>query len=384
MNKELYHESSTHRSPSVQFTSVLCVTIYGVCAEITDVVTRHRLSTVDPDALLLDSASKPTLWAELRDDRQKRSQAYFWEHWNPTAIKILDSEYTPILLKPLLRDLYLWGRRKWINSWDGDRTACYVSVLNLAVHLLWRVPRLHPFMQRHFVHDPQSGKWYTLVTTVFSHRHFIQLAGHTLGLLTFAHYASNWAIINELRETDKKLHEATSEFHVLALYLTAALASNLLSHITYARFLYPRFIKRLSSTYAADSPPKPPSWGPGSWGPGVYALAALTSERYSPATITFAFFPFAPIPTQYAGISYMCLDCLYAAFASRSLKDGLLGIALAAVYQVIGMNWWIAVRKMLVGMRTQTALASPKSQEPVQKKDPGTKTGGGSDEDKDE
>ena len=94
------------------------------------------------------------------------SDQFLLTRCNPIARDILGARYLPDFVKWMFGKAYI-RYIQWWNDRDGDRMACYISALNLSVHLLWRVPRLRPFMLRHFVHDPQSGKWYTLVTTVF-------------------------------------------------------------------------------------------------------------------------------------------------------------------------------------------------------------------------
>ncbi|RKP35802.1 hypothetical protein BJ085DRAFT_6931, partial [Dimargaris cristalligena] len=66
-----------------------------------------------------------------------------------------------------------------------QRTAYILLAANTAVFALWRIPRLQPFMTRHFTHHPYSGRSYTLVTSAFSHASLMHFAFNMMGIYYF-------------------------------------------------------------------------------------------------------------------------------------------------------------------------------------------------------
>ena len=83
-----------------------------------------------------------------------------------TAMQMRESNL-PLLLKAFISNTHVTLAQAWLNSNDGKRAAYVISALNAGVWLMWKVPRLRPCMHRHFLHDPLSGRWHTLVTSVF-------------------------------------------------------------------------------------------------------------------------------------------------------------------------------------------------------------------------
>jgi hypothetical protein len=62
--------------------------------------------------------------------------------------------------------------KEWLLNMDeGRRVGAGITALNAVVFLAWQIP--HPaaraFMTRHFTHHPLSGKYYTMLTSCFSH-----------------------------------------------------------------------------------------------------------------------------------------------------------------------------------------------------------------------
>lgn len=50
---------------------------------------------------------------------------------------------------------------------EATRTCYAITTVNTLVFLAWKVPRLQGAMMRHFLHDPLSGRSYTLLTSMF-------------------------------------------------------------------------------------------------------------------------------------------------------------------------------------------------------------------------
>lgn len=62
---------------------------------------------------------------------------------------------------------YVVGVTSWLWAGEAGQVALGITALNLLVYTGWCVPRLRPVMQRHFAHDPLSGKTYTMLTSMF-------------------------------------------------------------------------------------------------------------------------------------------------------------------------------------------------------------------------
>lgn len=50
---------------------------------------------------------------------------------------------------------------------EATRTCYAITAVNTLIFFAWKVPRLQGFMIRHFLHDPLSGRSYTLLTSMF-------------------------------------------------------------------------------------------------------------------------------------------------------------------------------------------------------------------------
>jgi hypothetical protein len=58
----------------------------------------------------------------------------------------------------------------WLNTSDGERVALGLVGVNMVVFLAWQIPlpTVRIFMVKLFIHNPLSGRSYTLLTSTFS------------------------------------------------------------------------------------------------------------------------------------------------------------------------------------------------------------------------
>lgn len=88
--------------------------------------------------------------------------------WAQNRLKLLEQSAVPAVIL----HYYAWLEEKWVNMGDGERVSIGLIAMNGLVFLAWQVP--HPavrsYMGRHFMHYPLSGRSYTLLTSVFSHK----------------------------------------------------------------------------------------------------------------------------------------------------------------------------------------------------------------------
>src|SRR6266542_1727144 len=88
--------------------------------------------------------------------------------------------------------LYRNLRRNWefmIKRWnslsDSTKTIAVLIGINTFIFGMWQIPHLKPVMNRYFVHNPLSGRSFTLLTSVFSHEAFWHYSFNMLALYSF-------------------------------------------------------------------------------------------------------------------------------------------------------------------------------------------------------
>lgn len=170
----------------LQITGIAATLLYVTCAERTQVDSDYWLDRLDeaggPQRTGLTSiffgSPSPTSGdlriARLKTEAKVRMLLSLFkllliihgQEMQETAVRMRESNL-PLLLKAFISNTHVTLAQQWLNSNDGKRAAYVICALNAGVWLMWKVPRLRPFMQRHFLHDPLSGRWHTLVASVF-------------------------------------------------------------------------------------------------------------------------------------------------------------------------------------------------------------------------
>ncbi|KAJ2786219.1 hypothetical protein H4R18_000066 [Coemansia javaensis] len=219
------------------------------------------------------------------------------------------------------------------GSWYGESraTRCVYTLvgINAAVFAMWRLPRLLPFMARRFLHDPRSGRSYTLLTSAFSHRDLWHFGFNMMALASFG----------------RPVAEALGPEHFTAFYLSAAMASGLASHL-------------LSPLRAATILPTLGASG------AVYAVVGMTMMLFPESKIALIFLPFIPVTISQAFPALLAYDFVGAALNWTAfnhiahLGGGLYG--LAYVQWCSGL-WGRAVRAVVdrrVAKRASAAAAA--------------------------
>ncbi|TFY55512.1 hypothetical protein EVG20_g9292 [Dentipellis fragilis] len=126
-----------------------------------------------------------------------------------------------------LRDACGYALREYTQPLaDGKRAAYWITAANVCIWLAWKVPRLRPFMHAHFVHDPLSGKAYTLLTSVYSHITLPHLFFNCFGLVSFSRAVSAWMV--EEQERPGGLKQSRHIYHYFAFFIAGM-------HITHIR-----------------------------------------------------------------------------------------------------------------------------------------------------
>lgn len=79
----------------------------------------------------------------------------------------------PVIIKQFIVHCYAAVGENYINSSEGRRLAWGIGAASFGIWLAWQVPRFNPWLMRNFAHSPLSGRTYTLMTSVISHRGFL-------------------------------------------------------------------------------------------------------------------------------------------------------------------------------------------------------------------
>ncbi|KAJ1883864.1 hypothetical protein LPJ66_010891 [Kickxella alabastrina] len=196
---------------------------------------------------------------------------------------------------------------KWYRLSAGERCVYTIVGLNAVVFGMWQIPRLLPFMARNFLHDPRSGRSFTLLTSTFSHRELFHFAFNTIALVSFG----------------TSVADIMGVEHFTAFYLSAGVVSSLVSHLLMP--LRPALM--LPSLGASGA---------------VYSVVGATMMMFPHAKIALIFLPFLPFTISQAFPALLAYDLAGAVLGWRSfnhvahLAGGLYGIA----YMEWGAKQW--------------------------------------------
>ncbi|KAJ2443900.1 hypothetical protein GGF42_006482 [Coemansia sp. RSA 2424] len=217
---------------------------------------------------------------------------------------------------------------RWHTLSRGQRCVYTIAALNAVVLGMWQIPRLLPLMARAFLHDPRTGRSYTLLTSSFSHREIWHFAFNTIGLVSFGAAAANAMGVEQFT----------------AFYLSAGVISGLASHLL--------------------SPLRPALIMPSLGASGaVYAVVGASMMLAPDSKIALIFLPFVPISISQAFPALLAYDFLGALLGWRKfghvahLAGGLLGIA----YVQWGMEQWAHLIRSIEMQRAKLSKPSGKA-----------------------
>ncbi|KAG0225330.1 hypothetical protein BGW41_004728 [Actinomortierella wolfii] len=166
-------------------------------------------------------------------------------------------------------------RQRWRELTPAERTIWGIIGLNSIIFAAWQVPRLAPFMEKWFMHSPNSGRSITLLTSVFSHQHLWHF-----GLNMFALYSFG-----------QSLHDHMRREQFLAFYLTAGMTASLASHLfTVASTPWLAMVPSLGASGA------------------LFACVSSTAFMHPDTSVFLIFLPFFPIKIPFALGAMMGLD----------------------------------------------------------------------------
>ncbi|KIK90515.1 hypothetical protein PAXRUDRAFT_831635 [Paxillus rubicundulus Ve08.2h10] len=272
----------------------------------------------------------------------------------------------PLALRHALVAAYATAAQNYLDASEGRRICWIICGVNAAIFLLWKVPRFNAFMHRAFMHDPLSGRSYTLLTSMFSHKGFFHLFANSLALASFGSAATQYFYLPQ-RDAPAPGPEATAKWHFLAFFISAGLFSGLLSHVVAAKVLYPRLLSQLStqarlrtsqaaSAIAGDALKAPareilPSLGASG---AIYAAVTVSALAFPDAQVQLIFMPFFPISIT-AGVGGLVLLDIVGIIRGWKFFDHyahLGGAAFGALYYAYGHQWWNGCRRLYIDSHT--------------------------------
>ncbi|KZT43234.1 hypothetical protein SISSUDRAFT_1069068 [Sistotremastrum suecicum HHB10207 ss-3] len=277
----------------------------------------------------------------------------------------------------LILHSYVQCAQTWVNTSEGMRICWKVAALNAGVWITWQVPRLQPFMKRAFMHHPLSSRYYTMLTSVFSHSNFLHGLFNMMALSSFGGATVLWMEKSQ-GTANSRLQESTAQYHFLAFFATAGIFSSLVSHIVSTRFRFPRALKAFSapgtpssssstlgskmtgagaglSQQAAASAIKSkhnilPSLGASG---AVYSTLAITALAFPETHVSLIFPPTGSIPIEYGFAGLVLIDTVGILRGWRLFDHWahLGGAAFGAFYWMYGPTIWDANRVQAAALR---------------------------------
>ncbi|TCD60822.1 hypothetical protein EIP91_009425 [Steccherinum ochraceum] len=281
-------------------------------------------------------------------------------------------EQWPSVLKNVAVWSYVQVFQPILDTSDGKRMAWTIGMACTAVWMLWKIPRLEPFMRRSFTHTPLSGLSYTLLTSTFSHSGIFHLVFNCMALASFGSAASVY-MVKEQNVSPTGLTEANVKWHFLAFFVSAGLFSGLVSHIVKARMHFPRMVSLLRSdisasvnagrTTSAAAAFKAAASSEGAKGSAhrllpslgasgaIYAAVTLTALAFPETEVALIFPPTFPIPIQYGVGGLVLMDVLGVLRGWRYFDHWahLGGAAFGIWYRYYGMRMWDMFRVANLG-----------------------------------
>jgi rhomboid-like protein len=288
----------------------------------------------------------------------------------------LDNTGVPAYFKYWIIRGYVDVAQPYLDTTEGRRLCWKISLFNIGVYLAWKIRALEGPMMRAWTHNPLSGRAFTLITCVFSHKSLIHLLFNCMALTSFGSAATRY-FQNAQEQGPSPLQESSAAHHFLGFYISAGLFSSLVSHIASARLRFPRMVAQMS-TQASSSIQKPianqtfsaalasstagktttsaasaaasqtptilPSLGASG---AVYASVMVTALAFPDAQIALAIPPSFPIPIQWGVGGMVALDMIGVLRGWRMFDHyaHLGGAAFGALYWKYGPVAWDYVRE---------------------------------------
>ncbi|KAG2071539.1 hypothetical protein BDR04DRAFT_1098000 [Suillus decipiens] len=278
----------------------------------------------------------------------------------------------PLALRNLILSVYVQAAQSYLDAPEGRRLCWLICGVNTAIYLVWKIPRLAPFMTRSFTHHPLSGRSYTLLMSMFSHKSFIHLLANSMALASFGSAATHYFTLEQLKHGEHQ-QEATAKWHFLAFFISAGLFSGLVSHVAACKVLFPRLVNQytasaviknspaaaaISSTVVKTATTAPREILPSLGASGaIYAAVTVSALAFPDAQIGLIFPPFVSIPIQ-AGVGGLVMIDMIGIVRGWRMFDHyahLGGAAFGVIYYMYGPQCWAFMRGEYQQLRSPTS-----------------------------
>ncbi|CAG8547167.1 2127_t:CDS:2 [Funneliformis caledonium] len=195
----------------------------------------------------------------------------------------------------LFRDLHRnWAFmiKRWNSLSDSTKTVAFLIGINTIIFGMWQIPPLRIIMNRYFVHNPLSGRSFTLLTSVFSHEAFWHYGFNMLALYSFGDL----------------IYRIFGKEQFLAFYLSSGMIASCMSHVFSLSFKgYQNIMPSLGASGA------------------IFACLSACAIQYPDASVYLIFLPFFPIKISYALPTIMAFD-LWGIFSGMTMFDHVVSI----------------------------------------------------------
>lgn len=261
---------------------------------------------------------------------------------------------------------YAKMRLAYLNASDGKKAAYMIAGVNVAIYIAWqvsllalrspRLPNLHLFMRRWFLHAPLApsalNRAITPVTSTFSHMSAMHLGLNTICMVSFATGAGCYISSVNVQSGGKFEHgyrepqELSGTYHFLAFFIAAGIFSSLGSTL-HAQFLQKRILRSLHPTLDAFRTSNMPGLGASG---AVYSVLVVSTFADPDVRIGIIgisnMLPFLNVEKKYGVTALVGLDILGLLAGWRTFGHAahLGGAAFGAAYCVLGPRMWGRIR----------------------------------------
>eukprot|EP01080_Neovahlkampfia_damariscottae_P004478 gene4478-7859_t len=187
--------------------------------------------------------------------------------------------------KPPKRRSYKGIMKYWNSLTESQQTLYSIVFVNSVVFLLkvWQIPnlRIRAFMDRNFLHNTLSEKTFTLLTSTFSHKHFLHFGFNMYALMSFG----------------ETIHRSLGREYFLSAYISSGIFASLISQI------FRVILTRPALSLGASG--------------SLMFLLGFTALLAPNAEIGLIFLPGISFPISYGTMGIVCFDILGVLFKWR-------------------------------------------------------------------
>ncbi|GBB99501.1 hypothetical protein RclHR1_03540020 [Rhizophagus clarus] len=206
--------------------------------------------------------------------------------------------------------------KQWNSLSDSTKTIAILIGINTIIYGMWQFHPLRVVMNNYFVHNPLSGRSFTLLTSMFSHE-------------VFWHYSFNMLALYSFGDL---VYRIFGREQFLAFYLSSGMVASCISHV--ASLSFKRYGTIMPSLGASGA---------------IFACIAACAIKHPDSSIYLIFLPFFPIKIGYALPAIMAFD-LWGIISGMTMFDHfahLAGTISGLIYTKFGQElYWKAVKQI--------------------------------------